>query len=76
MKICKAAKVIYVHFVENVVRKLTPECGYIRSAVNLVPTEKKENCGTKQRWSKGRTEEERLEDLLPELTPTHGSQIR
>lgn len=76
MKKCKAAKVMYVHFVENVVRKLTPECGYIRSAVDLVPTEKKENCGTKQRWSKGRTEEERLEDLLPELTPTYGSQIR
>lgn len=48
----------------------------IRSAVDLIPVEKKENFGTKKRWSKGKTEEERQEDLLPELIPACGMQIR
>lgn len=44
--------------------------------MDLVRAEKTSNCNTKKRWSKSRTDEERQEDLLPELVPASGTQIR
>ena len=61
---------------ERVIEKLIPQCKLIRSAIDLIPVEKKDNFGTKKRWSKGKTEEERQEDLLPELVPVTEMRIR
>lgn len=60
------------HITEDLIKRVTPECGLIRSAVELVSGGPKK-AGRKTR---GRTSEEKEEDLLPNLVPKSGSCLR
>ncbi len=69
--------VIFSFFVTgNVITKLNPKEGLIRSVSDFVTLGKVSDNGRRKRWSKCRTDEERQEDMLPELVPVEGTQIR
>lgn len=59
------------HTSESLLERLNPESGLIRSALELVKGEPKI-----ERRSRGRTIEEKEEELLPNLVPKEGSNIR
>lgn len=63
-------------FSENLVNKLMPACGRISSAAELVPDSRDLKGRSKRRWSRPRTEEEKQEDLLPQLKPKEGTELR
>lgn len=62
------------HLSKQIIQKLTPECGLIRSALELVCTNK--TTPPAKRTGRSRTVEQKEEELLPELTPLPGTGIR
>uniref|UniRef100_A0A0A9Y7M7 Protein AAR2 homolog n=1 Tax=Lygus hesperus TaxID=30085 RepID=A0A0A9Y7M7_LYGHE len=70
----EAWKKLSEHITPTLLKKLTPECGLIRSALDLVCTSKK--TPPAKRTGRSRTFEQREEELLPELTPLPGTGIR
>nr|XP_018915614.1 PREDICTED: protein AAR2 homolog [Bemisia tabaci] len=69
-------KRLTMHLNENLVNKLMPACGRISSAAELVPDSRDLKGRSKRRWSRPRTEEEKQEDLLPQLKPKEGTELR
>lgn len=61
------------HITSPLLTKLTPECQLIRSALELVCTADKTPT---KRTGRSKTDEEKEEELLPQLTPLPGTGIR
>lgn len=60
----------------NHLSRLVPASGLIRSALELSAGEKNASPRVKKRRSRPSTAEEKEDDLLPELTPVPGTELR
>lgn len=61
---------------ENHLSRLVPTSGLIRSALDLSAAERSASPKAKKRRSRPSTAEEKEDDLLPELTPLPGTELR
>jgi A1 cistron-splicing factor AAR2 len=71
--------IIIFSFPDDLVSRLVPESGQIRSALELISCDYKPSGGdgsTPKRRSRPITAEEKEEHLLPQLKPTPGTELR
>jgi A1 cistron-splicing factor AAR2 len=68
---------IFFFILDELISRLVPELGQIRSALELVACDRKScDVSAPKRRSRPLTAEEREEDLLPQLKPTPGTELR